>query len=123
MSDYKIIKVGDDFYIATEDFQRDGWAIRAKIDTVFSNKWVVERDGEFIEPNQKHGDVSFRFGADEDDNWMSISDANPVKVTWKQAQGFIAAYKYKENHDALGARQIQRDTPLQRALNTNAKLL
>lgn len=123
MSDYKIIKIGEDFYIATEDFQRDGWRTVAKIPVTHSSKWVVKRDGEFVDPNQKYGDVSFRFGADEDDNWMSINDANPIKVTWKQARGFIAAYKSKENHDTLATRQTQRDTVAQRALNVKPKSL
>lgn len=120
MSDYKIIKVGDDFYIATEDFQRDGWKTVAKIPATHSSKWLVEREGEFIEPNQKYGDASFRFGSNEDDNWMSINDASPVKITWKQARGFIAAYKSKENYDALSSLQAQRI--VQRSL-TDAKLL
>lgn len=122
MSDYKIIKIGDDFYIATEDFQRDGWKTVARIPATHSSKWLVEREGEFIEPNQKYGDVSFRFGSGEEDNWMSIGDASPVKITWKQAKQFISVILSKENHDALGVRQAQRDTVLQRSL-TNAKLL
>lgn len=87
MTDYKIIKMGDDFYIAHEDFRRDAWQIDAKLETQsVDRRTVVDREGEFIDTSAEMEDFHFRFGPGVDDNYVSIDGSEGHRVPWSHAK-------------------------------------
>jgi hypothetical protein len=99
MTDYKIIKVGDEFYVAHQDFKRDAWRTDLLLgkSTYGAEKSVVERDGYFMEPYLEIGKVKFRFGPSVDDNYMSVDGSGDLRMTWPQTSQMI--YSLRERED------------------------
>jgi hypothetical protein len=98
MIDYKIIKVGDEFFVAHQDFKRDAWRTDILLGGRYAaeEKSVVERDGYFMEPYLEVGNVKFRFGPSIDDNYMSIDGSADLRMTWEQASQMIYSLRERE---------------------------
>src|SRR5690349_13402390 len=99
MTDYKIIKKDDEFYIGYESFKQGAVVLVAKLLTEPTEvgMHVVERDGEYYSNHISGDDFTLALGEKSHENWLTINPFDyPVQVDWHQARYFLNVSKRRK---------------------------